>query len=59
MEHGCHKTPYNHYSAGGILAEMLVYLAAHHGEVKPAMIGATHRTVSSLAIQKAEVAVQM
>jgi hypothetical protein len=43
----------------GITTEMFVYLAAHHGE-KTAMIDVTyfktHRTASSLAAQKGDVA---
>ena len=63
-EYGPHKTLYNRWkrwSDKGIFAEMLIGLAADHGEEKTVMIDATylkaHRTASSLAVKKGDVAV--
>ena len=63
-EYGPHKTLYNRWkrwSDKGIFAEMLIGLAADHGEDKTVMIDATylkaHRTASSLAVKKGDVAV--
>ena len=61
-EYGPHKTLYNRWkrwSDKGIFAQMLVGLAAKHGEEKTVMIDATylkaHRTASSLAVKKGDV----
>lgn len=55
----CHRSERSHEQ--GILAEMLIGLAADHGEEKAVMIDATflkaHRTASSLAVEKGDVAV--
>ena len=58
-EYGPHKTLYNRWkrwSDKGILAQMLVGLAADHGEEQTVMIDATylkaHRTASSLRAKK-------
>ena len=57
--YGPHKTLFNRskrWSDKGIFAQMLVGLAADHGEEKTVMIDATylkaHRTASSLAVKK-------
>lgn len=58
-EYGPHKTPYNRWkrwSDKGIFAQMMVGLAAEHGEEKTIKIDATylkaHRTASSLGVKK-------
>ena len=58
-EYGPHKTLYNRWkrwSDKGIFAQMMVGLAAEHGEQKTVMIDATylkaHRTASSLGVKK-------
>ena len=63
-EHGPHKTLYNRWkrwSDKGILARMMVGMAADHREDKTIMIDATypkaHRTASSLRLKKGDVAV--
>ncbi len=63
-EYGPYKTLYNRWkrwSDKGIFAEMLIGLAADHGEKNTVMIDATylkaHRAASSLAVKKGDVAV--
>ncbi len=63
-EYGPHKTLYNRWKRWrdkGIFAGMLIGLAADHGEKNTVMIDATclkaHRTASSLAVKKGDVAV--
>ncbi len=63
-EYGPQKTLYNRWkrwSDKGIFAGMLIGLAADHGEKNTVMIDATclkaHRTASSLAVKKGDVAV--
>ena len=58
-EYGPHKTLYNRWkrwSDKGIFAQMMIGLAADHGEEKTVMIDATylkaHRTASSLGVKK-------
>ena len=59
--YGPHKTLYNRWKrwSKGIFAQMMVGLAAAHGEEKTVMIDATylkaHRTASSLAVKKGDV----
>ena len=59
-DHGPHKTLYNRWkrwSDKGIFAQMMMGLAADHGEENTVMIDATylkaHRTASSLEVKKA------
>ncbi len=61
---GQHKTLYNRWkrwSDKGIFAQMMMVLAAGHGEEKTVMIDATylkaHRTASSLDVKKGGVGV--
>ena len=63
-EYGLHKTLYNRWkrwSDKGIFAQMMMGLAADHGEDKAVMIDATylkaHRTASSLGVKKGGVGV--
>ncbi len=63
-EYGSHKTLYNRWkrwSDKGIFAEMMIVLAAGHGEKTTVMIDATylkaHRTASSLGVKKEGVAI--
>ncbi len=58
-EYGPHKTLYNRWkrwSDKGIFAQMMVGLAAEHGEERTVMIDATylkaHRTATSLGVKK-------
>ena len=58
-DYGPHKTLYNRWkrwSDKGIFAQMMVGLAAEHGEKKTVMIDATylkaHRTATSMGIKK-------
>ena len=58
-EYGPHKTLYSRWkrwSEKGIFAQMMVGLAAEHGEEKTVMIDATyltaHRTATSMAAKK-------
>ena len=58
-EYGRHKTVYNRWkrwSDKGIFTQMMVGLAADHGEERTVMIEATyleaHRTASSLGVKK-------
>ena len=62
-EYGPHKTLYNRWkrwSDKGIFAQMMVGLAADHGETKTVMIDATylkaHRTATSMGVKKGGVA---
>jgi transposase len=62
--YGPHKTLYNRWkrwSDNDIFAQMMMGLAAEHGEEKTVMIDATyliaHRTASSLGIKKGRVVV--
>ena len=61
--YGPHKTLYSRWkrwSDKGIFAQMMMGLAADHGETKTVMIDATylkaHRTASSLGVKKGDVA---
>ena len=58
-DYGPHKTLYNRWkrwSDKGIFAQMMVGLAANHGEEKTVMIDATylkaHRTATSMGVKK-------
>ena len=55
-EYGPHKTLYDRWSDKGIFAEMMMGLAADHGEEKTAMIDATYlkayRTATSMGVKK-------
>ena len=58
-EYGPHKTLYNRWkrwSDKGIFAQMMMGLAADHGEEKTVMIDATylkaHRTATSMGVKK-------
>ena len=63
-EYGPHKTLYNRWkrwSDKGIFAQMMMGLAANHGEEKTVMIDATylkaHRTATSMGVKKGGVVV--